>query len=86
MPEDETIRRCRAAAHHMLVAPANVGRYDFQNHAVLALAISKGELWIVDRLYFNATSSHVCDAAIRCHDPSVRLGNHISFLQLGIRA
>ena len=36
MAKDQSRRRCSAASHHVLVAAANVGGDDLENHAVLA--------------------------------------------------
>src|ERR1035438_7351381 len=38
MPQNQSLRSGRAAAHHVLVAAANIGADDFENDAVLAFA------------------------------------------------
>ena len=55
------------AAHHVLIAAANVGGDDFENHAVLALAVSKSKFRIIQRLDRDFARPHVCYASIGRH-------------------
>jgi hypothetical protein len=65
-----------AAAHHVLVAAADVGRDDPQDDAMLALAalLRQGQLRETDVVDFDVARPHVDDTAIACHCllPSLR--------------
>src|SRR5262249_10214072 len=63
----EALRRCGAAADHVLVAAADVGGNDFEDDAMLAFTRSEGEFGVVDALDFDFRWSHVGDLTIACH-------------------
>jgi len=46
--QDQALGRRGASAHHVLVASANVGGDDFQNHAVLTFPVSQCQLRIIN--------------------------------------
>jgi hypothetical protein len=48
----------------MLIATADIGGDDLDNHAVVALAIAEGEFGKWDRLHLDTAGAHVDDTAI----------------------
>ena len=76
MAENQAMRRGRAPAHHVLIASADIRGNDLQNHAVLAFAISEGQLGKVDALNLDLARAHVCQTTIACH--------YVSFLDLNL--
>ena len=75
VPEHQAGRRGGAAAHHVLVAAADVGGDDLEDHAVLALAVlfRQRQLRITDIVDFNVARPHIDDTAIACHSASFLL-------------
>ena len=70
--ENKSCGRRGAAAHHVLIAAADVGGDDLQNDAVLALSRSQREFGEVDRLNLDLPGSHVGNTSIGCHsNPSL---------------
>ena len=67
VPEDQSLRRRGAAADHMLVAAANIGGNDLQNHSVLALSFSQRQFGKVDGLHLDLARSHVRYSTIARH-------------------
>ncbi len=60
---------CRGTSpNHVLITTADIGRHDLQNNAVLAFAITKGQLGILDFLYFNYAGANVGNAMIVTHN------------------
>jgi len=57
--EDEARRSCSAAAHHMLVAAADISADDLEDYSVLAFSIADRELWKVDGLDLYLAGAHV---------------------------
>ena len=57
----------------MLVAPANIGRNDLHDDAVMAHPFGEFKLREVNTLDFHLSRSHVRDAAIGGHDSSLPL-------------
>ena len=76
MAQHQSGRRRGAAAHHVLIRSADIGRYHLQDHSMFDLAalrvfqFRKG-----DRLHFYFALRHINDAAIFCHcmPPAVEL-------------
>jgi hypothetical protein len=76
--EDQVLRRGRAAAHHVLVAAADVRGDDLENHTVVELAsdvsrvdarpVLQFELGVVDLLYLDLAGLDVSDASVACHE------------------
>ena len=77
VPEDQTLGRGGAAAHHVLVGAADVGRDDLQDRPVRDLASDVGgidarpvlqlERREVDVLYLDLAWAHVGDASVVSH-------------------
>ena len=59
MPEHEPDRGRRPPANHVLVAAANVGGYDLQDHAVIALPIAERQFREIDRMDLDLPRPHV---------------------------
>jgi hypothetical protein len=69
VPEHHAWRRSCAAADHVLIGSADIGRNDLQNHAMLDLAASRVlELGIGDVLNLDLSWLGVDDATIFAHD------------------
>ena len=57
-----------ASTHHMLVASADVGRYNPKNRAVIDfLTIRRNEFWVINTLNFDFSWSDVDDSTIGSH-------------------
>ena len=69
MPQDQPGGRRGAAADHVLVGAADVGRDDLQRsrRARICVLFGQREFRIVDGLDFYFARSHIGDAAIACH-------------------
>src|SRR6202012_3191728 len=77
VPEDQPGRRGGAAADHVLVTAADVGRDDLEDHAVLALAADVGrvdpgtvlqlQLGVGDVLYFDLARLEVGNGSVSGH-------------------
>jgi hypothetical protein len=85
--EDQVPGRGRAAADHVLVGAADVGRDDLQDHPVLAAPpdvvgmhprpVLEHELWEVDRLDLNLARAEVGDPSVVSHADLRSLGQMI---------
>ena len=87
--EHHPCRRGCAAAHHVLIGSADIGRNDLQNHAMLDLVTSRVfEFGIGDVLNLDFSRLGVDDAAILAHDkPLMRIGRkNCDPLQRGAKA
>ena len=74
MTHHHPLRRSETAMVDVLVAAANVGRYDLQDDAVIALlAAWADQLGIVERLNLDLARSQECYDSIACHDFSFLL-------------
>src|SRR6201999_4066732 len=77
VPEDQSGRRGGTPADHVLVAAADVGRDDLEDHAVLALAADVGrvdpgavlefQLGVGDVLYFDLARLDVGNRSVSAH-------------------
>jgi hypothetical protein len=66
--ENKPRHRRGAAAHHMLVRSADIGRDHLQDHAMLDPAPVGGlELRIIDVMDFDLAGSHIDDATVLAH-------------------
>ena len=84
--QDQTLRSGGAAAHHVLVGPADVGRDHFQNDAVggvfaaerIGFTLGHSQFGIGDGLYFHLSRLDVRNATIRGHMNSPFYLNELS--------
>jgi hypothetical protein len=68
MTKNQAMRRSRSSSHHMLIASADIGGNDLQNHAMIAFPFSEDQLGKVDALYLDLSRTHVRQTTIGCHN------------------
>jgi hypothetical protein len=68
MTQYQPRRHSGASAHHVLIAAADVGRQNFQNNAVMALAGPQREFGKIDAMQLNQSRLDVNNASIPLHD------------------
>jgi hypothetical protein len=68
----------------MLVAAANIGGHDLENHSMFAFSAARAnELWEADALNLDLPRPYIHDSTIACHDLLLLL--HTSFEGCGAR-
>jgi hypothetical protein len=68
--EDDSFRRGGATANHVLIAAADIGRDNLQNHAMFALATAQRQDGKINILNFNHARPDISNPTVGRHRKS----------------